>query len=50
MSLDDEKSLSYLQYMQQALNDILEHTNNLTFDEFVQDKATSHSIEFYYSR
>ncbi|MCQ9328507.1 HepT-like ribonuclease domain-containing protein [Pelistega suis] len=39
MSLDDEKSLSYLKYMQQALNDILEHTNNLTFEEFVQDKA-----------
>ncbi|ETD72412.1 hypothetical protein V757_04470 [Pelistega indica] len=39
MSLDNDKSLIYLQYMQQAINDILEHTHNLTYEAFVKDKA-----------
>ncbi|SUA61664.1 Uncharacterized conserved protein [Oligella urethralis] len=38
MSLNKQKSLSYLQYMQQAIDDILEYTNDLTYEEFVADK------------
>ena len=39
MNLTDEKTLTYLSYMQQAIEDILEYTQNVTFDEFVTDKA-----------
>ena len=39
MNLTDEKTLTYLSYMQQAIEDILEYTQNVTFDEFVADKA-----------
>ena len=42
MTLENKRIIRYLQCMQQAVNDILEHTNNLTFEEFVDNKAKRH--------
>lgn len=39
MILENKRIIRYLQCKQQAVNDILEHTNNLTFEEFVDNKA-----------
>lgn len=38
MTLENKRIIRYLQCMQQAVNDILEHTNNLTFEEFVDNQ------------